>query len=58
MNSETNARRCAGRKLRHRAAQLRKMADELDAIASEIESAPEKPKDGDEGEGGCNAKNP
>ena len=39
MDSETNARRCAGRKRRHRAAQLRKMADELDAIASEIESA-------------------
>ncbi len=35
--------------LRHRAAQPRKMADELDAIASEIESAPEKPEDGDDG---------
>ncbi len=58
IDSETKARRCIKHKLTHRAETLRKMADELDAIASEIESAPEKPKDGDEGEGGCNAKSP
>ncbi len=57
-DSETKARRCMMHKLTHRAATLRKMAAELDAIAAEIERAPEKPKDGDEGEGGCNAKNP
>ncbi len=38
MDSETKARRSAGRKLRHRAAQLRKLADELDAVAVELES--------------------
>ena len=37
MDSETKARRRAARMLRHRAGQLRKTADELDAIAAEIE---------------------
>ena len=37
MDSETKTPRRAGRILRHRAAQPRKMADELDAIAAEIE---------------------
>ena len=49
IDSETKARRCIKHKLTHRAATLRKMADELDEIASEIESAPEKPEDGDDG---------
>ncbi len=39
MDSETKARRQAARKLRHRAATLRKMAEELDAIAAEIEAS-------------------
>ena len=38
IDTETNARRRAGRMLRHRAAQLRKTADELDAIAVEVET--------------------
>ncbi len=38
MDSETKARRRAGRMLRHRAAQLRKTAAELDAVAAEIET--------------------
>ena len=38
MDSETKAPRRAGNKLRHRAAELRKMADDLDAIAAELES--------------------
>ena len=58
MDTEAKARRCMKHKLTHRAATLRKMADELDAIASEIESAPEKPKDGDEGEGGVQCQKP
>ncbi len=49
IDSETKARRCIKHKLTHRAATLRKMADELDAIASEIESTPERPEDGDDG---------
>ena len=49
IDSETKARRCIKHKLTHRTATLRKMADELDEIASEIESAPEKPEDGDDG---------
>lgn len=38
MDSETKTRRCIKRKLAHRAAQLRKMADELDAIAVQLDS--------------------
>ena len=40
MDSRTKARRRAGRMLRHRAAQLRKTADELDALAAELERGP------------------
>ncbi len=58
MDSETMALSCMNHNLTHRAATLSKMADELDDIASEIERAPEKPKDGDKGEAGCNAKSP
>ena len=46
MDSDTKARRRAGRMLRHRVAQLRKTADELDAVAAEIEGAPEQPDEG------------
>ncbi len=45
MDSETMVRRRAGRKLRHRAAQLRKTADELDAIAVEIETGSNAPRE-------------
>lgn len=45
MDSETKARRQAARKLRHRAAQLRKMADELDAIAAAIEASATGPSE-------------
>jgi hypothetical protein len=38
MGGETKPQRSAGRKLRHRAAKLRKTADELDAIAAELEA--------------------
>ena len=38
MDCETKTPRRAGRMLRHRAAQPRKMADELDAIAAELET--------------------
>jgi hypothetical protein len=46
MDSETMVRRRAGRKLRHRAAQLRKTADELDAIAVQIETGEAAPREG------------
>ncbi len=39
MDSEIKAQRRMGRKLTHRAAQLRKMADELDALAAELDRA-------------------
>ncbi len=38
MDNDTKARRCMKRKLAHRAAQLRKMADELDALAGQLYS--------------------
>ena len=37
MDSETKARRCMKHKLAHRAAPLRRTADELDAIAAELD---------------------
>jgi signal recognition particle subunit SEC65 len=45
MDSETKAQRSSGRKLRHRAATLRKMAEELDAIAAEIEASATVPSE-------------
>ena len=48
-DNETKARRRAARMLRHRAGQLRKTADELDAIAAEIEREPEQLEDGGDG---------
>ncbi len=46
MDSRTKARRRAGRMLRHRAAQLRKTADELDALAAELGQAdPDQPEE-------------
>ena len=38
-DSEIKAQRRAKHKLTHRAAQLRKMADELDALAAELDRA-------------------
>ena len=45
MDSKTTTRHRAGRMLRHRAKQLRKMADELDAIAVEIETGSNAPRE-------------
>ncbi len=39
MASDTKAQRRAKHKLSHRAAQLRKLADELDALAAELDRA-------------------
>ncbi len=44
-DSETKARSSMKRKLAHRAEQLRKVADELDAIAAEIERGSEQLED-------------
>ncbi len=45
MDTATKARRRAGRMLRHRAAQLRKTADELDEIAAEVETGSNAPSE-------------
>ena len=47
-DNEIKARRCIKHRLAHRAAKLRKLADELDAIAAQL--------DGDEGEPTSNGK--
>ena len=39
LDSETKARRCMMHKLTHRAAALRRTADELDMIAAELEAS-------------------
>ena len=46
-DTDTKARRSVGRKLRHRAALLRKIGDELDALAAAIEGAAEREPEGD-----------
>ncbi len=45
MDAETKARARAGNMIRHRAKQLRKMADELDPIAVEIETGSNAPRE-------------
>ena len=50
---DTKARRCMKRKIAHRAAQLRKTADELDALAAELDPEDREPTSGVNEMGPC-----